>query len=336
MERDVSKKKIYKYIPEFQKNFYAFTKKEKLSYDLVSCHYYLSGLIGLDIKRKNQLPLIMTFHSLALMKNLVARDGEEREDFRRIKAELRLVRYADRIIATSFTDEAYLNALYNCPKEKISVITPGVNTKIFKPLDKDKAKAVIKADVNHKIVLFVGRIVPLKGIDALLYAIKILQRSSPEFNVCLWVVGGDGELTSENQSKELNKLIRLKEILKTQTIVKFVGRETQKRLPYYYNSSEVVVMPSHYESFGIVALEAMACGVPVITTDATGASELFDKNNYLIASSNNPLLLAKKIKHLLQDKNDYKKLSEDIFTRVQALSWGRIANKFAEVILKGS
>ncbi len=326
-------KKLHKYIPEFLENFYAFIKREGIRYDLINCHYYLSGLIGLDIKRKHKIPFTITFHSLALMKNLVARDADEKEDFRRIRAELLLTKHADKIIATSFTDAAYLNSLYDCPKEKIAVITPGVDTNVFKPIDKQKAKQFIKADVKHKIVLFVGRIVPLKGIDSLLYATKILQKRNPKLNVCLWIVGGNGN-KEKNRSKELNELERLRETLNAQTTVNFVGRQTQNDLPYYYNASEVVVMPSYYESFGIVALESMACGIPIITTDAAGAAELFAENDYLIASSNNPLLLAEKIKHLLEDKNDYQNLSKDIFSRAQTLSWENIASKFAEAVLK--
>jgi D-inositol-3-phosphate glycosyltransferase len=325
-ETDIPRKILYKYIPEFLENFYSFIKKEGISYNIINCHYYLSGLIGLEVKRKYSVPFTITFHSLALMKNLVARDEEEKEDDRRVRAEILLARNADRIIATSSKDKKYLRSLYNCPKEKISIITPAVDTKVFRPINKAKAKKVVGVNTNEDIILYVGRIVPLKGIDSLLYSIKILQEKDPRLKLSLWIVGEEG-------NSHADKLNYLKTLLNLQASIKFVGKQTQGKLPYYYNSSKIVVMPSYYESFGIVALESMACGIPVVITEAAGVSELFAKNSPLVASSSSPLLLAEKIGHLLKDKEDYTQLSKAIFVCSQALNWESVAKKFIEEVL---
>lgn len=328
----LSKKEIAQYIPEFLSNYYAFIKQENLSYGVVSCHYYLSGIIGLDIKKKLKIPMTITFHTLALMKNLVARTEDEKEDIERITAELQLVQEADSVIATSQNDAEYLSTLYDCPQEKIAVLMPGVNLSVFKPKNKQEAKNVIKADPDHEIILFVGRIEPLKGIDIIIYAIKILLERNPRGKVCLWIVGGNSSEEQDKWSAELKKLERIRKILKIQTAVKFVGRKHQRELLNYYNAAKIVVMPSHYESFGMTALEAMACGIPVITTDVMGVSDLFDKKHHaLITSANNPLLLAEKMTQLLNDHEIYEKASKLVYSKVQDLSWESVAKKYIRI-----
>jgi D-inositol-3-phosphate glycosyltransferase len=179
-QEPLSKKVIEQFIPEFLEYFYAFVEKEKVMYQIVSCHYYLSGEIGKDIKKKLGLPLVMTFHTLGLMKNLVARSDEERESKERIETELQLVRESDQIISTSETDARYVQYLYEGDPGKIAVLTPGVNLDLFQPTDKVAAKKKIGAQLDEKMILFVGRIEPLKGIDVLLYAMKILLTARPQ------------------------------------------------------------------------------------------------------------------------------------------------------------
>lgn len=332
-------KKLHKteqeqHIPDFLNNFYAFMDKEEVSYSLVSAHYYLSGIIGLDIKKRLDIPMVITFHTLALMKNLVARSDEERESLSRIKTELQLVKEADQIIATSENDSQYIESLYGGDKKKIAILIPGVNLSLFKPSNKVAAKKAIRADLDHKIILFVGRIEPLKGIDVLLYAMKIILNEHPDFRICVWIVGGDVSQSADNWSKELKKLNEIRKVLKIDAAVKFVGRKEPVELPNYYNASEILVLPSHYESFGITAVEAMACGVPVITTDVAGVSDLFDKQHeYLITSANNPILLADKIQSLLCDKEEYTKVSSELPRKVKDLSWDDTANQFMKLCI---
>lgn len=324
-----SKKEIEQNIPEFLEHFYAFVEKENISYQIVSCHYFLSGIAGLDIKKKLGIPLVITFHTLGLMKNLVARSDEERESKERIETELLLVREADQVIATGERDAQYIQYLYDGDPEKIVVLTPGVNLTLFQPKDKIAAKRVIGANTQEKLILFVGRIEPLKGVDVLLYALKILLSSHHGLKVCVWIVGGDISKDTEDWPKELKKLADIREVLNIHTSVKFVGRKEQEELPPYYNAADLMVMPSHYESFGITAVEAMACGVPVITTDVTGVSKLIDKQHaILITSANNPISLAQKITKLLCDEKEYREVSHSVAQNVQDLSWDTAADHF--------
>lgn len=324
---------LSQHLPEFTKNLYKFIEKEKLSYTLISAHYYLSGLIGLEAKKKYKIPLMVTFHTLALMKNLVAKNEDERESSQRIKSEILLTKKADKIIATSGSDLEYIHTLYDCPLGKIAVLTPGVNLKLFRPIDKPKAKKIIKADLNHKLILFVGRIAPLKGIDVLLYAIKILIQKNPKMLLCLWIVGGNNINSKRGQPKELRRLEEVRKLLKLKAYVRFVGKKTAQELPYYYNSAEMVILPSQYESFGMVAAEAFACGVPVIITDTAGMSDLLNQeHSFMLTSAGNPIRLASKIENLLANKKEHQRLSKNVLKKVRSLSWENVADRFIQIM----
>lgn len=331
--KDTPKEKLLQHIPEFTNNLYSFIKSEKLSYDLISCHYFLSGLIGLQLKKKIKAPLTVTFHTLALMKNLVVRDENEREDLRRIESEILLTKQADIIIATSEIDLEYIHTLYDCSLKKIFLLSPGVNLQLFKPMDQNKAKKIIKANLNQKMILFVGRIDPVKGIDVLLYTMKILVRRHSNLKISLWIVGGNGAEDKKEWTEEHKRLEEIRQLLKISAYVKFIGKKDREKLPLYYNAAEVVLMPSQYESFGQSALEAMACGTPIIITDVTGVSGLLDKEHgSLLISTNNPIGLAKKIRHLLTNKKEHSKMSREVFKKVQNLSWDKVAEKYIQTV----
>lgn len=331
----IPKKDLFEHIPEFLTNLYDFMEQEKISYDIISAHYFLSGQIGFKLKKRIKVPLIVTFHTLALMKNLVTRNEDEKEGLQRIKTELLLTKQADKIIATSGSDLEYIHTLYNCPLKKIALLSPGVNLRLFRPINQIKAKKFIKANVNQKLILFVGRIDPVKGIDVLLYTIKILVQKHSYPAIALWIVGGDNIDYRKEWSKELKYLEEIRQLLGITAYVKFIGKQVREKLPYYYNAAEIVLMPSQYESFGQAALEAMACGTPIIITDTTGVSGLLDKeHNALLISANNPIGLAKKIRHLLTDTNEYKKMSHEVFKKVQNLSWENVALKFTQIVSK--
>lgn len=157
-------------------------------------------------------PFLMTFHTLGLMKNLVARTAEEAETNARISAEELLIRKSDRIIATSHVDRDYLRYLYECPAQKIAVINPGVDTELFRPIDQQLAKKIIGATSDHHVILSVGRIDPVKGFDVLLYALKILVARRPALRgkACVWIIGGDTSQPQTLWSHELKELEKMK------------------------------------------------------------------------------------------------------------------------------
>lgn len=353
---DVPKKELINYLDEFTDNYFKFIKGQE-SYDVFHCHYFLSGLIGLKINSLAPLKtkIVMTFHTLSLLKNLVARNEGEMEDKSRIEAEMKLVKESDIILAPSENERDYLKYFYSADPKKIKIVSPGYDANLFKPMDKKLARQKISADPNHKIVLFVGRIEPLKGLDVLMYAMKILVSQCPDCPICLWIVGGEREQIrsrllrdeirknisnetmeqSNNDARinpELQKLYDLRSTLNLHSSIIFVGQKKQHELPDYYASADVVVMPSHYESFGIAALEAMATGIPVVTTNVTGISYLLDKDHSsLVTSANNPLLLAKTIEKILENEEKNPTLGITIREKVKDLTWTKTAEKIMRI-----
>jgi D-inositol-3-phosphate glycosyltransferase len=333
----IPKKELISYIPEFIQSFETWSAQENIHFDMIHSHYYQSGLIGLGINEslREKLPMAMTFHTLALMKNLVARSVEEQESDARLDAEFRLTKESSVIIAPSTSDAQYLRYLYGVPETNIVEIPPGVNTDIFQPVEKLCAKERLALDRNEKIILFVGRIEPLKGIDTLLYAIKILRAQIPDVKLRLLIVGGDVSQHIDQWSTELRELEQLRHTLDLSLHVDFVGRKMQHELVDYYNAADIVVMPSHYESFGMAAAEAMACGTPVITTNVAGISSLIDsRRDTLITTVNNPLLLASQIRQLLTDPNLYERIRSRMIKNISALAWTTIAKKIDAVYTK--
>lgn len=307
----IPKSHVINYLPEFTQNMKYFIQSEHLTYTSIHAHYYYSGVIANALSNS----FVMTFHTLGML-----RIG----DFaRRIEIEKELVNNAKSIIATSENDATYLKGLYNANPSHIKTILPGVDTTLFQNIQKEKAKRIIGADPHHRIILSVGRIDPVKGFDVLLYALKLLELR----DVCLWIVGGDVDEKRRAWDAEQTKLEKLRQTLGLETTVKFIPAQPQEKLPAYYNAAEVLVMPSHYESFGMVALEALACGTPVITTDVTGISPLvktFPKGH--IVSANNPILLAQKLAHVLSHP-----LQENFQPDMSAFDWRETAKKVSEV-----
>ncbi len=331
-ESPVPKKQLIQYLPEFVANYHKFVAEQGLEYDVLHCHYYLSGLIGMEIQKTSPLPLIMTFHTLALMKNLVARDELELEERQRIDAEFDLVRVSDAIIAPSESDQRYLQYLLEADLERVTVIPPGVDLTNFKPIDRREARVHLGLDPDELLILFCGRIEPLKGIDMLLYAMKIMVEQNPDMRVGLSIIGGNISQPPSQWSKELQKLEKLRHLLRLTPLVRFAGQQPQEVLPYYYNAADVLVMPSHYESFGMAAAEAMACGTPIITTNATGISTLIDgRHDLLITSVNNPLLLASQMARLLMDRAQHDQISQQMLNTVQDLNWTTVAEQVVKV-----
>lgn len=330
VEGSIPKKELLAVLPEFVANMGAFIAAEGLAYDVIHAHYYLSGLAALDWMAAigQRIPLFMTFHTLALMKNLVARDELEREESARVEAEYDLVQRVDKIIAPSPADRDYLRFLYGADDDKVIVVPPGVDLSHFSPRPRAAARAELGINPTDSIILFCGRIEPLKGIDMLLYAMKIMVERWPTLNPCLWIIGGDVSQPPALWSKELQKLNKLRQLLHLTSVVRFAGQQPQDVLPAYYSAADVLVMPSHYESFGMAAAEAMACGTPVITTDATGISDrLDDQDDLLITSVNNPLLLAAQMHRLLTDRAALEQVRHRISDSVHDLDWRHVADR---------
>jgi D-inositol-3-phosphate glycosyltransferase len=251
------------------------------------------------------------FHTLGAIKNAIG--VGENEPALRILAERELTNDCQRIIAATEKGKEELVSFCSASPDRISVIPCGVNLELFRNIDKDTARRNLGFN-GHKILLLVGRIDPLKGIDRLLMALSKLNGQKPK----LLVIGGD-----EDSKHEMERLQRLSHSLNIQGSVTFAGIVDQKELPLYYSAADVCVIPSYYESFGLVALESLACGTPIVAT-RVGCIEnivLQGKNGYML-ENNAPVRLADGIARLLSDGVQS---TDSIRASVHSFSWSSIA-----------
>ena len=250
---------LYSYLPDFACSLEEFRKSKKIKYDLIFSHYWLSGQVGREVHQWWGVPHIIMFHTLGVIKNSLG-VGEEEPELR-IKTEGDLAQECHRIITATDREKTALITAYNISPDRISVVPCGVNLRMFRPFDRKLAaeQAGLHLSEGEKTVLFVGRIDSVKGIDLLIQAVARLKA---ENRVRLLIVGGD----KQNQP-EIAALQTLCKQLGIENNVSFLGTIKHEKMPFFYNAADVCVIPSHYESFGLVALESLACGTPVVATD---------------------------------------------------------------------
>lgn len=329
-EVPMPKQELADYLPEFVNGIQEFTSIKGLKYDLIHSHYWMSGVAAKELKKHWNIPIVHMYHTLGVMKQRVARQSEEIEGQYRLDGEREVLNIADRIIAATPAEYAQLQWLYSAITDKIVVIPPGVDISRFYPIPPDEAKEFIGVNPCQKVLLFVGRIEPLKGIDTLMKAVALLREQG--LNVCLSIIGGDPDINPEVQTTEMLRLKAIREEIGLSDQVAFLGKRAQDTLPYYYSAAEAVVVPSHYESFGMVALEAMACGTPVVASQVGGLAFLVkDGETGYTVPVNKPDLLAEKLSLLLSDSDLRQKMGQKAYKEAQSYSWEIIAQKMKEL-----
>ncbi len=272
------------------------------------------------------------FHTLGEMKNRIARSDEERESPERIAAEKRVLDRADRIVVATLAEQTQLRFLYKVNERKLEIIPPGVDTSHFYPIPSDEAKQYLGLNPEDRMVLFVGRIEPLKGVSTLIEAMSCLKFKDQSGPVHLAIIGGEPDVTPEEMSTEMARLQKLSDDLAMDQTVVFLGKRGQDTLPYYYSAAEVLVMPSHYESFGMVALEAMACGTPVIASDVGGLGFLVkDGETGYTVPDGEPDKLCEKLTLLLGDLALREKMGQRAVEVAQSYDWEKIAKQIVDV-----
>jgi D-inositol-3-phosphate glycosyltransferase len=274
------------------------------------------------------------FHTLGHMKNRVALNPDELEGNLRIGTETELLRQADQIIAATPAELAQMQWLYRADVSRVTVIPPGVDLEHFYPRPAGECKARLGLRPEQKLVLFVGRIEPLKGVETLLQAMaRLRQQGVCECEqMCLSIIGGQPSDSPGARNAELERLKELRGALGIADMVTFLGPRDQDALPDYYAAAEVVIMPSHYESFGMVALEAMACGTPVIASEVGGLAFLVkDGETGFHVPDREPMLLADRICAIITDPILRLELGQQASAHAQAYGWPVIANQIVAV-----
>ncbi len=332
-EEPKSKSDIAKYIPEFAEGIIQFAEEKGIKYDVIHSHYWMSGLAAeLLSKAWGGIPVVHMFHTLGEMKNRVARSEDEKAGEDRLKGERQVLRSAKRIIVATLAEMTQLRFLYRADNRKMTVIPPGVDTSHFYPIPADEAKQYIGLKPENRMVLFVGRIEPLKGIDTLIQAMSCLDMLDVGHPVHLAIIGGDVDVSPEEMSDEMTRLQKMCDDLCMGGMVVFLGKRGQDTLPYYYSAAEVVVMPSLYESFGMVALEAMACGTPVIASEVGGLGYLVQNGvtGYTIPDSD-PAELCDKLSHLLGNEDLRSQMGNSAAEYAADYAWNKIASQIIDV-----
>ena len=329
-ETPVAKDELPGHLPEFERWILGFAERKGLQYDVIHSHYWLSGQAALRLREEWGLPIVQMFHTLGEMKNRVARSPEERASEARLSMERRLLREADRIIASTEAELAQFRWVYQIDTDRAVVIEPGVDPARFYPIPEDEAREYVGAVDGRRIILFVGRIEPLKGLDSLLEAVALMENRGliAKHSIHLMVIGGEPDASPEQLSAEMSRLQMLSRNLGIHERVTFLGKRAQDTLQYYYSAAEVVVMPSHYESFGLVALEAMACGTPVVASGTGGLVFLVrDGETGLHVPTADPAALADKLQLLLEDDHLLKRLGRQATEFARGFAWPGVADR---------
>lgn len=338
-ERPYDKHLVYDHLAKFVDGVLAQAEADDVEYQVLHSHYWLSGEVARRLRHRWDVPIVHMAHTLGKMKNLVAETRpEDRETERRVAVETEIAGFADALIASTPAEENQLAELYDADRSKIHVISPGVDIDRFHPIPAAHAKEHIAVCADRAMILFVGRIEPLKGIDNLLRAIARVVDRLPELRgstesregLCVPIIGGGADRVHEDE--EMVRLQSLRRSLGIDDVVTFLGSKNQDTLQYYYSAAEMVVMPSDYESFGMVALEAMACGTPVIASDVGGLAFLVKdgRTGYRVPAGDVEAL-ADRITHLLTDELSRRRIGQRASCWAESYAWPNVADRIEDV-----
>ncbi len=291
--------------------------------DVLHANYWLSGVVGHQLKHPLQLPLVTTFHTLARVK---AEMGDA-EPQRRVDAEVYVVGCSDVLVANAAEERRQLIELYGADPDRIEIIAPGVDRALFRPGPKAGARDAIGLS-DDPLLLFVGRIQPLKGVDIAVGALAELQDPSAR----LMIVGGASGIEGSSEVRRIEQLI---DDLGLTDRVLFVPPQPHYALSTYYRAADVVVMPSRSESFGLVALEAAACGRPVVAAAVGGLRTLVDDgvSGYLL-EERDPVAYAKRIDQILSDPVHAAELGAAAAVGAGRYPWSGLAGRLRSVYLQ--
>jgi len=314
---NIAKSSLYKVLPKLFNELESFRIKENLTYDIIHSHYWLSGVLGLKLQSSWNAYHLITYHTIGAVKNVTC--PTENASELRLTNEKKLAKLCDQIVLPTQKEKEHLVRYYHAPVDKIRIIPCGVNLDRFKPQDKISARRQLALSMDDPIVLYVGRFASIKGLDRLLKSFSYLTRPSlPR----LVMVGGDGE-----HSHMLRQLKSKAKALHIENRVMFAGRVDQETLPQYYSAADVLVVPSYYESFGLVALEALACGTPVVTSSVGEMEDIVkDGVTGYVAKDTDPQHYARLIETILLKQKQNGLSPSVIRSSVAEFAWSRSAS----------
>jgi D-inositol-3-phosphate glycosyltransferase len=324
----LDKHELRRYVDDFVDGVRSFSVGQRLAYELIHSHYWQSGVAGVALAEAWDVPLIHSHHTLAKVKNRALAPGDHPEPPERLAGEAAVIARADVLVASTEDERAQLCCLYSAAPDRITTIHPGVDHSRFHPGDRGEARHVLGFAPDELIVLYAGRIQRLKGVDL---AISALEQLAPALDrpVRLHVVGGASGPGGEH---ELERLGRLAAGLGVGGAVRFLGPRPHHELPLHYRAADVVVVCSHSESFGLAALEAHACGIPVVGTAVGGLSHIVrDGRSGFLVAQRDPAVFAARLKTLLSDDSLRAAFGAEAVRMARRFSWERAAAELLEL-----
>jgi D-inositol-3-phosphate glycosyltransferase len=299
-------------------------------YDAVHSHYWLSGQVGALARDRWGVPLVHSMHTMAKVKNDALAEGDTPEPEGRIIGEEQVVAAADMLVANTDLEARQLVELYDADPGRVEVIHPGVDLDVFRPRDPSTARARLGLPVDARVLLFAGRIQPLKAPDVLLRAVAVLLEESPGLRsrLVVPVVGGP----SGSGLDHPESLADLARDLGLDDVVRFVPPVGRDELADWCVAADLVAVPSYNESFGLVAVEAQATGTPVVATAVGGLTTVVrDGVSGLLVDGHDPRDWAGALRRLVTDDELRSRLSAGAVRQAQEFSWERTAERTLEV-----
>ncbi len=300
-------------------------------YSLLHSHYWISGQLGWMVSERTGIPLIHTMHTTAKVKNLNLADSEKPEPQTRAIGEEQVVKASTGLIANTDAEAASLVSLYDACPDNVFVVAPGVDLQTFSP-GSGKSAARVKLNIAPDAIMltFVGRIQPHKGPDVLLRAVSEMVTHSPYLKAKLAVVIMGG--ASGSGVNELESLKVLAKFLKIDDVTHFIEPVSRELLPDWYRASDLVCVPSYSESFGLVALEAQACGTPVVATAIGGLrTAVSDGISGSLVDGHDPKAWSAVISRLIAEPQRRLLLSMGAVVHASHFGWENTAHKTLEV-----
>lgn len=310
----IQKHELYQYLTDFTEHIDEFRRKEKRHYDVLHSHYWLSGVAALPLGRLWAIPHITMFHTLAHLKQLA--NPDETESFIRLEMERHLIQRADYIIAATNDERIQLIRHCGATPAQVRVIPCGIDLKLFRPHDQQQARIKLGLERHEPVLLFVGRLDPFKGPDLLLRSAAMMVEKAQ-----IVIVGGKS--SHDRDTQQLKMLARRLKISKR---VHFIDAQPQYKLPVFYSAADITVVPSYHESFGLAAVESLACNTPVVATRAGGLTTVVHNNETGFLVPRCPGFFAERLDSLLQNPTLLKEMSKAARLSVLQFSWKNVAN----------
>jgi D-inositol-3-phosphate glycosyltransferase len=325
--RGLDKYSLYDQVPAFAVQVMDFAEREGITYDLLFSHYWLSGEVACLLRPQLAGGWAHIAHTLGLVKNRTLAAGARPEPALRIRVEGEIAQQADLLIASTAEESADLVTGYGADPERVRVVPPGVDLSVFQPIDYGEARRKIGYGPG-RMLLFVGRLERLKGVEVAIRALALLRDRSHD-DVRLVILGEDSK---DGDESEMERLKTVASEVGVRDQVDFLGSVAHHELPYFYSAADVCVMPSYSESFGLVGLEAQACGRPVVGADVAGLRSVVrdDVSGYLI-DGHEPAAYAERIGRLLDNPELGQQMGRRGRLLAQRFSWTRTADRLQQL-----